>query len=568
MSLKNIFSFLFRKYSFFRVLSYIATITVLLLAISFVTYKAKKVPVIDSISPSVGSPGDTMEIRGSNFGSNRGTNFVEIGGIRITASNYLVWDNDMIKIILPSNIQDGLIFVSTKTGRSKPGFFANETGIPVAVPPNTKTFLPVIASITQSGSGIGSLITISGSNFGSTRGKSQVYFSAARDDAENQQMTADSFDTQFIPASEKDFDYNYWSDSEIKVRIPEGSASGNLYVETEKGKSNFSHAEVNLLAGTKNYTSRKTYLIQLNADIESLNSKSGTNVTLRIPRPQIYARQPSVLMSECTPEPVIENYKDTIIHQIELQKSSSQGKKYAFSSNFIITTYAVQTSINEKLVKPFTEKSRFLYKAATGDDSLIKPSNPEISSFAKKIVGKETNPYIQAKLIYDYMVTNFTLQQNLNKEDSDASRLIPKKRGDAYEFAIVYTTALRSLGIPCYPMSGILVDSALKSVNHWWTEFYIENFGWIPVDVALGTGTSYKAFRHVDSPKEFYFGNLDGQHIAFSRGLNEIKQTSAQNSKIVRRNKTYAFQTIWEESSEGNVNYSSLWNDPLVIGVY
>ena len=49
---------------------------------------------------------------------------------------------------------------------------------------------------------------------------------------------------------------------------------------------------------------------------------------------------------------------------------------------------------------------------------------------------------------------------------------------------------------------------------------------------------------------------------------NVIKQTISQNSKIVYRPKTYALQSIWEESSEGNVNYSSLWNDPIVLGLY
>ena len=108
----------------------------------------------------------------------------------------------------------------------------------------------------------------------------------------------------------------------------------------------------------------------------------------------------------------------------------------------------------------------------------------------------------------------------------------------------------------------------MKTRPHWWTEFYIEGFGWVPVDISLGMGLPYKSFRPVENNVEFYFGNLDGQHIAFSKGWNEIKQTISQNSKIVYRPKTYALQSIWEESSEGNVNYSSLWNDPIVLGLY
>lgn len=87
------------------------------------------------------------------------------------------------------------------------------------------------------------------------------------------------------------------------------------------------------------------------------------------------------------------------------------------------------------------------------------------------------------------------------------------------------------------------------------------------MDVALGIGLEYRAFKPIANTHDFYFGNLDSQHIAFSRGWNEVKQ-SLINSKVVYRPKSYALQSIWEESSSGNINYSSLWNDPIVLGIY
>ena len=195
-----------------------------------------------------------------------------------------------------------------------------------------------------------------------------------------------------------------------------------------------------------------------------------------------------------------------------------------------------------------------------------------VLNFAKEIIthnGKEEqNPYKQAKLIYDYLVQNYKIRDELRKSDASPLDLLKSKKGDAYDLAIFYTTLLRAIEIPSQPIAGILVDSEMQTQAHWWTEFYIEGFGWLPVDISLGMGLPYKAFRPAENNAEFYFGNLDGQHIAFSKGLNEIKQTISQNSKIVLRPKSYAFQTIWEESSEGNVNYSSLWNDPIVLGLY
>lgn len=576
-SLKNIFSLLFRKYSFFRVLSYIFIIIAVLSAISVATVKSKKIPVIASLIPVVGQAGDTMVIRGANFGAIRGTNYVEIGGNRITASGYLTWTENLIKLTIPSNVQDGLVIVVTKSGKSKPGFFANEAGIPVAVSKNIKTLQPVITEITPPSGSCGTLLTIKGSDFGTARGAGRVVFSAGAEESSlgsgQGELTAD-FDFGIISASESDYDYEYWSDSEIRVRIPDGAATGAVYVETDKGKSNLVNEEIKLQAGTKSYSSRKTYILQLNSDIDSIDTKNGTNITLRVPRPVALSWQPMVELTECFPEPVISDYKNTVIHQLELKKATSKSEKIKFSHNFVVSTYAVQTEINEKAVKPYSHdlKSRILYKNSVKSDDLIQSSNEKVKNFALEIVTQnwktETNPYRQAKLIYDYIILNYKVRDELRKSDASPLDLLKSKKGDAYDMAIFYTTLLRSLGIPCQPIAGILVDSEMKAQAHWWTEFYIEGFGWVPADISLGMGLPYKSFRPVENNADFYFGNLDGQHIAFSKGWNEIKQTISQNSKIVYRPKSYALQSIWEESSEGNVNYSSLWNNPIVLGLY
>jgi hypothetical protein len=48
---------------------------------------------------------------------------------------------------------------------------------------------------------------------------------------------------------------------------------------------------------------------------------------------------------------------------------------------------------------------------------------------------------------------------------------------------------------------------------HFWAEFYIPHYGWIPVDANYGD-VQVKDFKD----RSFYFGNLDNRHIAFSRG--------------------------------------------------
>jgi len=221
------------------------------------------------------------------------------------------------------------------------------------------------------------------------------------------------------------------------------------------------------------------------------------------------------------------------------------------------------------------DKNRVLFKKFTSADSLVQSDDKEIAEFAKKIIGKEKNPYQQAKLVYEYFVKNCNLLNYQRESTSSPKDLISgfdkeePVSGDAYDFSVIYASVLRALQIPCLPVAGILVSADSSSKCHWWNEFYIEGFGWLPVDIALAKGLEFEPFREVASEdaESFYFGNIDNQHVAFSRGWNEIKQ-SLVNGKTVYRPKTFAFQSVWEETSEGRVNYSSLWNNPIVTGIY
>ena len=159
------------------------------------------------------------------------------------------------------------------------------------------------------------------------------------------------------------------------------------------------------------------------------------------------------------------------------------------------------------------------------------------------------------------------VSQNTQSGDTNVLRSLSSKKADAYDMAVLYTALLRAAGIPSLTNGGILVDSDMQSRNHWWCEFYIDEVGWIPADPALGAGLAYKAFQKPESAADFYFGNSDAQHITFSRGWNNIKPAHVTGKKVYRP-KSYALQSIWEETTAGSVKYSSYWQDAAVTGIY
>ncbi|MBR5867450.1 MAG: IPT/TIG domain-containing protein, partial [Spirochaetaceae bacterium] len=306
-----------------------------------ITIDTTEKPVINSITPQIGVPGDIMIITGSGFGDVRDTSQVEIGGSALISSLYLSWSDSQIKILIPADVQDGLVYVITKGGKSEPMIFANRENVPVAVTQERRAALPVIFSTTPQTLSVGQILTITGENFGTVRNESAVYFTPVWMEGKNSIYEIDNIEQNYITAFDNDFDYEFWSDTEIRVRIPDSAVSGYIFVLTEKGSSNRTRISITSPVGTKKLSSKLTYLIELSTDISDIKGDENSFITLRIPRPQPSASQPYIEMTECIPEPIFDNYGKTIIHHIQTSDYNNTSEKLYFKHNFVIPVYSV-----------------------------------------------------------------------------------------------------------------------------------------------------------------------------------------------------------------------------------
>ena len=563
------FSYSLRKYPVIRVLSVIFIISVILGSIYLIGFRTKPVPEIISVVPPVGSPGDLVVINGENFGDVRDMGYVEIAGSKLTASSYISWADNCIKIVLPANVQDGLLVVGTKEERSKPALFANEVDIPVPVPAVQQVTKPVITMLSAEKLCIGEQLTIYGNNFGDSKNQSKVYFTM---DCNNKISEADyknmvMLTENMIPASEDDFDYISWSNTEITVRVPDGAYTGLVLVDTGREKSDPKELTINMDAGRKEYLNKKIYLVQYTADIADVVTDDISTITLRCPVPFSCPAQPQVEITETSPEPILMNYQHNLIHQIT--KSRNNTPKSVFKQTFVLPVFEVHSNVNPVKIGTYKNTEKNLLSGALKADALVPCDNEAVKELCAKIIGKEKNPWNKAKLIYNYMCENFKIQNKVRKNDSDPLDLIKKENGDAFDFAVIYTALLRAAEVPAYTDGGVLVNQDLTTQAHWWCEFYIDKIGWIPCDPALGAGLEYKQWSDSDlvDVRDFYFGNMDSHHILFSRGWSQLKPFTADN-KIVQQPRSFALQSIWEEANKDTAKYSSYWSVPVVKGVY
>jgi transglutaminase-like putative cysteine protease len=116
-------------------------------------------------------------------------------------------------------------------------------------------------------------------------------------------------------------------------------------------------------------------------------------------------------------------------------------------------------------------------------------------------------------------------------------------------------------------VAGVLIDRDRQTIHHYWAEFWIDGLGWIPADPAMGASAPETApFSTHPNRAGYYFGSIDSQRIAFSRGFSSLSLMDPRG-RTVTRGRSYSLQNLWEEAV-GIDHYTSLWGDIIITGMY
>jgi 5-hydroxyisourate hydrolase-like protein (transthyretin family) len=153
-------------------------------------------PKITGVTPTTGASGTVVTIKGSGFGSSRGTSFVKFGGTK--ATSYVSWSNTQVKCKVPAGASGVVgIAVTTAGGKSNPVTFKVK---------------PKIVKITPVSGTPGTVVTVTGTGFGARRGTSYVTFGTTK-------VTS----------------YVSWSNTQVKVKVPATGVGTKLVKVTTSG---------------------------------------------------------------------------------------------------------------------------------------------------------------------------------------------------------------------------------------------------------------------------------------------------------------------------------------------
>ena len=169
-------------------------------------------PYLTRISPTRAETGDRLTLTGGNFGTRRGTGYVFFtSNVRPSAADYVSWSNSRIVVKVPARARSGNVQVTTSNGTSGTKLLQIESRS------------PQITSVSPRQVQYNQLVTVGGSNFGSSRGSSSVRVGSVA-----------------IPSSA----LASWSNTRIRFRVPTNMRSGSVTVRTSAGTSNAIRLEI------------------------------------------------------------------------------------------------------------------------------------------------------------------------------------------------------------------------------------------------------------------------------------------------------------------------------------
>ncbi len=148
-------------------------------------------PSITSLNPASGLIGTSVTITGANFGATQGTSTVKFNGITATPTS---WSATSVVVLVPAGATTGNVVVTVG------GAASNGVSYTVTTP------APSITNLNPASGLIGTSVTITGANFGTTQGTSTVKFNG---------ITA-------TPTS--------WSATSIVAPVPAGATTGSVVV--------------------------------------------------------------------------------------------------------------------------------------------------------------------------------------------------------------------------------------------------------------------------------------------------------------------------------------------------
>ena len=510
-------------------------------------------PRLHAVTPQVTTAGRVVSLQGRFFGRERGTGAVSFAGGEPRTSAYRSWSDERIVVVVPASFASGLVRVVTPAGASNGILLTHRDDLPRPVAGSPRPGSPpIVSAVSPSAGAVGEQITISGAGFGASPGAVRFTAAAGGEGA--------AWPNPVIESSSVDLDHVRWSDRLIVVRVPAGVRSGEVSVRNGTGQSAAHEFEVRSEVGTVRYLDPRGYAANYAVSIAAAGAAGGVELYLWIPAipetpAQRHVAEPSVNERPIQRDPAgvgLFRFRDPV-----------SGVSREVRSDYRIRRYAIQTTIEPSSVRGYRTDSAF-HERFTGGDAVV-PSGGNLPAIAERAMQGYVNPLWRARLTFDYVVARLQPVAAAGARIAPAgagpmqvvAAAIDERRAAPYEYALTFSAVARAAGIPARPVAGYLIDDSARAVPHYWAEFYLQDFGWVPVDPAMEAGAALPARSADDAAVDPWFGRLDSRRIVMAKGISDPQPIA--RARRLQRPEVPGLQTAHEDVVGATSEYRTNW---------
>jgi transglutaminase-like putative cysteine protease len=193
----------------------------------------------------------------------------------------------------------------------------------------------------------------------------------------------------------------------------------------------------------------------------------------------------------------------------------------SLQTDFVIRRSAVSIQLDPQKAGSLTDVHRAEFAAELRRDVPNMQVTAQMAALADQICGDERNVVRQARLLFDYVVSNTNHYSRPNAPKSSgkgsADYCLSQKGGSCTDMHALFIAMARARGIPTRLHFGSLLKAANEGKDidpgyRCWVEYFVPNYGWVPMDIAAANTNADR--------RDFYFSGLDERRIRFSEGRN------------------------------------------------
>lgn len=285
----------------------------------------------------------------------------------------------------------------------------------------------------------------------------------------------------------------------------------------------------------------KTYHVRVSLTLSARTAKPSILLAeLPIPQADDYQEVSHIGSSEGSIQTIPETGDEYLAVEMT-DNAPAPGESREFYVEFEATLYDLSVDFDKITeLRPYNTGSAE-YRQYTGNSGeYVVADNPTITRIAIALEKEAKDDLDFARRAYDYVASHYRYM-----EDRGSLRrledVLGNGGGDCAGLSSIFISLLRHRGIPARHLAGFLPDGR----NHTLADFYLEGYGWIPVDVT---------FRQRNR-KTDHFGKLIGGDniIVVSHGVDLTVADTQGQSKIYLLQK-YRWWTWYDEGDAGTMD--------------